>query len=166
MLFPQVPSDFLQGSDVDLKINLGVISSSIKAHHVDGKTELPQKLKSVCQFLLETNQVNTIDSPKSYIFGTFPLSFGVVKENASSISFFGGEINGKKVGLIGAVSSLIGEYTLTESNHAPYYYTLKFLNQVAKNGEMTDASPGYHTYDAAFDLALKTVPNKRKKWSL
>ena len=163
MLHPQIPVDFLKGASADVKINLGIVSSTIKASHVDSAVELPNKLVEVCEYLISKGKVGTVDKPKSYIVGILPLRFGIVREYASDIAFFGNVIENQKVGLIGATSSLVGESESTEVNHAPYYYTLKFLNQIADVGDETNESPGYHTYHSAFDLALKTVPKNKQQ---
>ena len=79
ILHPQIPPNFLKKASADLKINLGIISSTIKASNIDTLLELPQKLAIVCQYLISTGEVGNTESPKSYIGGTLPLRYGAIK---------------------------------------------------------------------------------------
>jgi len=40
MLYPQIPADFLRGAEAELKINLGVISTSVKSRGPEEAKEL------------------------------------------------------------------------------------------------------------------------------
>jgi len=162
MLFPQIPSKFLEGASADIKFNLGLISSTIKSDTQGSAQGMPQKLACACKYLVETEQVGDENSTSAYIGGAFPFRYGAVSENASDIAFFGEIVNGIKIGLIGATSSLIGEVSITEANHAPFYYTLKFLNQITEAGNETNESPGYDSYLSAFETALNTIPKKKQ----
>lgn len=116
-----------------------------------------RKLGAVCEYLRRNENVGTIDSPGKYIEGTVPLKYGIVSEYASEIAFFGGIVGGTKLGLIGSSASLVGAVERADSNHAPYYYTLKFLNR-AVVAEGIEGAPPYYSFSEAVDIALKSLP--------
>jgi hypothetical protein len=80
-----------------------------------------------------------------------------VSEYASSIAFFGGIVGETKLGLVGSNTSLVGAVEHANSNHAPYYYTLKFLNR-AVVADGIEGSPPYYSFSEAIDIALKSLP--------
>lgn len=161
MLFPQIPPNFLDGASADIKVNLGLFSSTLKSGTQSSVGGLPGQLSSVCQYLIYSDQVGTETSDKPYIGGVLPLRYGAVTEYASDIAFFGGEVDGMKVGLIGATASLVGKVKVSSAENAPFYYTLKFLNEISEAGEETDERPAYHDFASAFDTAMKSVPGKK-----
>jgi hypothetical protein len=48
---------------------------------------------------------------------------------------------------------MVGEVQRSESQHAPFYYTLKFLNRLADEESAGSGKPDYYTYEQAFDIA-------------
>ena len=164
MLFPQIPRNFLRGASADIKLNLGVVSATLKAAHQATDDTVLEKLASVSYYIRSRESLGTVDQPEAYLSGTMPMRYGVVSEYASQIAFFAGTASSRQVGLIGAVSSLVGVVKSAEAGHSPYYYTLRFLNNIADAGTLSISdSPPYDTYQAdcnlqfAFDLALTCI---------
>jgi hypothetical protein len=173
MLYPQIPPAFLRGAEAELKINLGVISTSVKGRGPETATELPVQVAAVQSYLRNENAVGSIDNPKQWIEGRMPMRWGRVSEYASDIAFFGGTSGSKAVALIGSTDSLIGAPQSAEANHGPLYYKMKFLNGLL-------ASYGFNSGDSALtasqmergverldyadlvDLALNALPSSEE----
>ncbi len=89
------------------------------------------------------------------------MQWGVVEEYASDIVFFGGMVSGKRLALLGSRESLIGEVKTSQANHATYYYTPKFFNEIAERDKALDAeSPLYYSYQSAIEIALEALPQR------
>lgn len=139
MLYPQVPHSFLD------------------EHSLHGD-ELPSKCHAVTEYLRQNETLGTIASPRPYISDVVQLKYGVVREYASDIAFFGGSVGDKRFGLIGASASMVGGAESATANHAPYYYTLKFLNQLADSESAEHGQPPYFSFSDAVDIALNALP--------
>lgn len=170
MLYPQIPSAFLKGAEAELKINLGVISTTVKGRGPDAATELPAQVAAVQSYLRDENAVGSIDNPKEWIEGSMPMRWGCVSEYASDIAFFGGATGSKTVALIGSSESMIGTSQSASANHAPLYYKLKFLNTLlesygfkASNLPLTasekETAPVQPDYADLVGLALNALPH-------
>lgn len=71
MLFAQIPTNILKKISAELKINLGVISVSLKEKVVD-QTRY-DKLSVVTKYINEHEAVGTVDNPQGYFKGTLPM---------------------------------------------------------------------------------------------
>ena len=102
------------------------------------------------------------------------MRWGVVEEYASDIAFFGGKINDTMVALLGAKDSIVGQPIVSESKHDPFYYTMKFFNQVlVKEGFATSHDysgsssigdePPYYSYEEAVDIAYQALASSWQK---
>ena len=69
MMYPQIPPVFLKGAEAELKVNLGVISTRLKAHGPEEAKELPLRMSAVESYLRNQKQVGTVDDPKMWIGG-------------------------------------------------------------------------------------------------
>lgn len=151
MLYSQIPATFLKRLSNWLTARLSDRLPTVEKHPCS------QQIQAVCEYLRTNENVGTITSPGKYIAGCFPLRYGIVSEYASDIAFFGGTIGDKvRLGLIGSSASLVGATERVNANHAPYYYTLKFFNQLSASEGMEEQEP--HNYSSAIDIALKTLP--------
>ncbi|WBL42368.1 SAVMC3_10250 family protein [Algoriphagus halophytocola] len=157
MLYSQIPAKFLEKVQGDVRLNFGFLSGTLKKEKKSEENDVIKKLGSVNNYILQHESVGTVENPLNYISGRLRLKYGIVSEYASDIAFFGGEINGKLIGLIGATRSLLGEPKNSESNHAPYYYTLEFLNGLIKMNEKSGESPPFYNYDEAIKIAIETI---------
>jgi hypothetical protein len=158
MLHSQIGASYFSKIKAGLKIKLGFAEAS-----VEGETNVRaiyNKAEDVRNYLLSKSLAGTIAQPKFYIDDVAELSFGRIEEYRSSIAFFGGIIAGKKFALIGAASSLVGAVASVGSNHAPYYYTMKFINEALEREDKLETSlPGRYTLEQAVDIALQAAIN-------
>ncbi len=157
MLYPQIPQRFFKSFEAELKLNLGLVSTGGKGTTNQRSEELTAKLNVVSSYILEHEPVGTLQMPKKYISGSLPLKYGVVREYASDVAFFGGEFEGTTLAMIGSSDSLVGSAQHTDVNHSPFYYTLKFLNQQIESDSPSTDQPPYCTYKEAADIALSNV---------
>lgn len=159
MLFPQVPADFLKGAEAEIKVNLGLASAALKSRSPEDAKELAGRAAAVCSYIRRHDEVGDVSLPKRWIAGTAMLQWGIVTEYASDIVFFGGKVAEKNLALLGSRESLIGEAKTAEANHAPFYYTLKFFNQiVARNDMGKNVQPPYLSYQKDIEIALQALP--------
>jgi hypothetical protein len=157
-LLPQIPPKFVKSFEAEIKINAGMLSATVKGKPVSEQPELSARVGLLSAYLEEKEQIGSIMLPDRYIKGVASLQYGVVAEYASDLAFFGGYVDGVKIGLIGASSSLIGSVSSSDANHAPYYYTLKFLNGLAQSDKKMPRKPPYYSYSQAIDIALQALP--------
>lgn len=142
MLYSQLPSTFRRDSEAE-------------------QAFMPTKLMAIRRYIENCEEVGTIQEPKTYISGTLPLRYGIVTEYASDIAYFGGKIDGQTLSLIGASASLVGAVKTTESNHAPFYYTMRFLNQIVHADAPVNGQPDYYSFKKASKIALGCVPPEK-----
>ncbi len=163
MLHSQLGVSYLGKLKAGLKLKLLVAEAS-----VEGETTtraLCNKAEEIRNHLLADGKAGTIDKPKAYIDDVAELSFGNIIEYASSMAYFGGIINGKKVALLGDASSLVGGVPSVEANHAPYYYTMRFINEMLDSGKKIGETkiPYVKSLEEAVDIAqsaVKTPPER------
>ena len=169
MLYSQIPPAFLKGAEAEFKINLGVISTSLKGRGPEEARELPARVAAVSSYLRDQSEVGTAENPKGWIEGVLSMRWGCVREYASDIAFFGGIVGTTTVALLGSSESIIGTPKTAEANHAPFYYTMKFFNQMLQNRrfkppdewnsphENGEAKPPYYSYPESVDIAFKAL---------
>lgn len=172
MLYPQLPPAFLKGAESEFKVNLGVVSTSVKGRGPDEAKELTARVAAVSSFLKDHGEVGTVESPKQWIGGNASMQWGCVEEYASDIAFFGGRVGRTMLGLVGSSESLIGAPKSSAANHEPFYYTLKFFNEMLVNRRFKDdkwhkpreedeGEPPYYSYAESIDIALKALPSSK-----
>lgn len=140
-------------------------SEEYKRRPFNPSRRLLQMTESVIEHIRTSEPLGTFDRPERYIADVLPLRFGVVWDYAAGIAFFGQRFEGNRyLALIGSAQSMIGSApSRVVSDHAGYYYTLKFLNARALRGDKVshgahNASAGYHTFLEAAQIALHKVP--------
>ena len=158
MLFDQIDPHFFDGMSAELKANIGLVSASLKSEPKPNIDSLYKKIEIVEAYLDRQGLLGDIGSTAKYIKGNCLLKHGVVSEYASSIVFFGNILDQVRFGLIGSVSSLVGNTHASEAKVAPYYYTLTFLNSVIESERLDTVELPYMLLPEAIDIALKTVP--------
>lgn len=158
MLYAQLPPDFLKGISAEVKVNVGVLSGTLKGTSDANDSNLLQPLHAVSEYIRKREYIGTINSPGTYISDTSSLKYGIVSEYASDIAFFGGVIGSNTLALIGSSTSLIGETERADANHSSYYYTLKFLNNAVNYGQTKGENPPFHSFTEAAWIALKALP--------
>jgi hypothetical protein len=173
MLYPQIPPAFLRGAEAELKINLGVISTTVKGRGPEEATELPARVAAVQSYLRNENAVGSIENPRQWTEGSMPMRWGRVSEYASDIAFFGGVAGKKRVALIGSSDSLIGTPQSAEANHGPFYYQLKFFNAMleskgfkAGDSQLTapheESNVVQNNYASLVGVALDALPSSEQ----
>lgn len=167
MLFPQIPSKVLKGLAAELKIDLGVVSTTLRAGGSTDPKSLFAKAELVSKYICSNEPVGTIEAPKRFFTGTHPMKWGVLSDYASSLAFFGGTIDNRHVALIGSRRSLVGKPPSSADDKAWYsvdYYTLKYLNQDLEQLEThdTEAKLSDLPHDfRAFAASVAQVPERQ-----
>lgn len=104
-----------------------------------------------------------MSEPARYIRGDASLKYGVVTEYAADLAVFAGSVDGIKLGLIGSSESLVGSAITKEANHSPYYYTLRFMKDLAEDepdsSVVAERPPYCDSYSEAIDIALAALPS-------
>ena len=59
MLFPQIPPTFLQGASAELKVNLGLLSTTIKGTQPENFESLSLRVAAVSKYLQAHAEVST-----------------------------------------------------------------------------------------------------------
>lgn len=170
MLYSQIPPAFLKGAEAELKINLGVISTSLKGRGPEEAKELPARVAAIASYLRDQRKVGPVDSSSEWVEGSTSMRWGCVHEYASDIAFFGGKIGFTTTALLGSSESIIGAPKTSEANHAPFYYTMKFFNQMLLNrrfkaaddwevaaDDADDRDPPYYSYAESVAIAMKAL---------
>ena len=108
MLFAQIPKELLSELAGELKVNLGVVSVSLKQ---DSPEETRySKLAIVRQYIEKHAEVGTIDDPKDYFAATVIAKWGPLSGEgvSSEIVYFGGVTSHTVFGLGGSLSHVVG----------------------------------------------------------
>lgn len=166
ILVPQIPASHLRSLEAEIKINVAAFSAGVRKPASAPSPELAAKTKVLTDYLeKQEGWVGTVASPGRYVKGVAPLQYGVIRNHqgvAAELAFFGGNVDGVKVGLIGSPASLIGAAADTAANHSLNYYMLSFLRSAAEGASPEDPFAG-ETYERLVDHALQdgTLPPGR-----
>jgi hypothetical protein len=83
----------------------------------------------------------------------------VVEEYAADIALFGGQVGGRTMALLGSSESVIGVTNTSSAQHAPFYYTLRFLNDIAEgHAPLSGKDPPYYSWEDAIKIGLRALP--------
>jgi hypothetical protein len=157
MLYPQIPQRLSRSLEAEVKANIGFLQATVRGGKAAGPEDSHARVSVVTSYLEKHDKVGTVAQPERYIKDTATLKYGVVSEYASDIAFFGGGLGSTDIGLIGSSESMVGEVQRCESGHAPFYYTLRFLNSMTDH-ESSTRNPPYFSYRKAFDIASAAAP--------
>jgi hypothetical protein len=75
MLFDQIPQRFLEYISAELKVNLGVVSASVKTP--PSKLNRYTALRMVEHYLRNNSLIGTVESPREYFQGTIDARFAL-----------------------------------------------------------------------------------------
>lgn len=121
MLFSQIPRKFLDGVTSELKVNLGVASSTLTQKPADDT--LLSKLKAVIAYLDENEAMGTIDSPGNFFRGSASVRWGPYGSSGSLVVFSGA--TDRTIFLLGgSTEHVIG---VKPKADVPYVSTTPFL---------------------------------------
>lgn len=155
MLVPQIPASHLRSLEAEIKVNVAAVAVGVKKPASAPSPDLAAKTRVLCDYLeKQEGWIGTVANPGRYVKGTALLQYGVMRDYVAELVFFGGDVDGVKVGMIGSPASLIGAAADTAANHSLDYYTLKFLNRAAERDVSKEASAD-QTYEMAVEQALQ-----------
>jgi hypothetical protein len=153
ILIPQIPARLLRSLEAEIKINVAAFAAGVKKTASTPSPELAAKAGVLGDYLeKQTGWVGTVTDPGRYVKGVASLQYGVMQDYAAELAFFGGEVDGVKLALIGSPASLIGVAVDAAANHSLDYYVLKFLSGEAELAR--GSRKGWRPYEAAVDGAL------------
>lgn len=109
MLYPQILKTILDNIDDESNINAG-FNTTLTANPDSGKT-LYEKLDLVSSYLEKEGAIGTVDSPKQYFKGMFPMRWGPYgRDEKSQLVYFGGTTDaGTVLGLGGSIHHVLGK---------------------------------------------------------
>jgi hypothetical protein len=116
MLYSQIPRAFLSGLSGELKVSLGVVSTTLK-QGADPESKY-SKVAALVRYLEDQDAVGTLEEPKDYFRGTLAMNWGPYDEKfdkPSPLVYFGGTTPETIVGLGGSSKHVIGS---TGPSHA------------------------------------------------
>jgi hypothetical protein len=157
MLVPQIPVSRLRSLEAEIKVNAGAFAVGVKKPASAPSPELTAKTRVISEYLeRQDGWVGTVANPLRYVKGVASLQYGRIgADYGTGIAFFGGEVDGVKLGLIGSAESLIGVADSEATNHSLDYYRLRFLDSVTEQ-EPSDPDPDYE--DAVYRDFLNSLP--------
>ena len=139
---------------------VGVMSAGLKSRSPEAPKELAGRTGVLAAYIRKREQVGTPDSPQTWFQCAARLKWGIVREYASDIALFGGRIGNRTVALLGSSESILGAAESAESQHAPFYYTLRFFNGVLEgHAELAGTQPPYFSWNDAVDIGLRALPD-------
>ncbi|OEU90155.1 hypothetical protein DB35_02230 [Streptomyces abyssalis] len=158
-LLPQIPQSFIKAFETEFKVSAGVLGATVRGKPGGDPSEVSARVGVLDAYLRKSEPPGSVAQPGRYIAGAESFRYGIVHEYASQLAFFGGPVDGVRCALIGSPDSLVGAAPKAGANHAPYYYTLKFLNALASAPEWQQATgePDYYSYPEAVDIALQAL---------
>lgn len=171
MLLPQLPASLLRSIEAEMKVNVAAFAVGVKKTASAPSPELTAKTGVLSAYLeKQEGWVGTVANPGRYVKGLASLQYGVIRDYAQGLAFFGGDVDGVKVGLIGSPESLIGA-TDSASNHSLDYYLLRFLDTVTEDefddhaegvppGDSDDEDMRYQHFLHTFPEGTTDVPDR------
>jgi hypothetical protein len=106
MYAAQIPRGLRDKIAAELSINVQLIGISLKEKPSDENRY--SKLDLVVKYFEENGAVGTVENPQTFFRGTLPMRYGSVGDPELDIEYFGGELSGLLVGLVGSHHYRIG----------------------------------------------------------
>jgi hypothetical protein len=114
MLFSQIPRTFLSGLAAELKVNLGILTTTLK-QDADPETKFA-RLTAVVRYLEQNESIGTVDEPEVYFRGHLSMAWGPYgtyqtfthRAGESPLMYFGAVTDKTIVGLGGSSRNMIG----------------------------------------------------------
>ena len=144
MLVPQIPASHLRSLEAEIKVNVAAFAVGVKKPAFAPSPELTAKTKVLSDYLeKQEGWVGTVAKPGRYVKGIASLRYGRIGNYVAGLAFFGGDVDGVKVGLIGSPESLIGAADSPATDHSLDHYLLTFLNGVAREATDPPVHPAF-----------------------
>ena len=160
MLYSQIPRRFLNGVAGELKVNLGIASSTLTQKA--SEETVYSKLSAVLRYIHENVAVGSIDSPEDYFSGNGIVRWGLY-DNQGSLVLFVGSTDATIFALGGSSAHVLGNKTQADT---PPVSTTPFLVDILCDELQLDALNEVERENIAFlvnqghsrtDLALLAV---------
>lgn len=162
MLFSQLPDDVINKWSTELKLSAPLIASAtISTEGGRSEKSIERQVQILSAHIEKTHEIGDLANPKAFIGGTCLMRFGILKDYAQQLAFFGAREGGRTLALIGSADSVLGRVPSAKADHSPNYYALRFLNHWAKTeAKPYDQIPYEESYAAAFEKAFHAVPKR------
>jgi hypothetical protein len=163
MLYEQIPPNLLSRIVAELKLDIKVISVSIKERQADATRF--GKLAVVESYIDRHFDVGTISDPALWFRGQLNLRSGIYGDDPSGLVYFSGIQEGALVALIGSAHHLIGQRSAPDAiqvsySRTPALFTLLHRSSIDENGaedqnqgEETDADDDRRALTEVRDFA-------------
>jgi hypothetical protein len=145
MLYSQIPKKMLDKIAVELGVNLGMFSLSVKEKENREKTPLQtriEKLRLVEKYLEANMEVGTVDQPKTYFKGSLPMRWGPLGrgslDEVGNLIYFGGETTKTILGLGGSRHHVVGNQIGESQAIISYSWTPAILDVLTKELGLPD----------------------------
>jgi hypothetical protein len=138
VLYSQVPRSIVKQAAIEFGIKVGWFSTNLKTDKPD--VTLAIKAAAVTKFVCGHENVTKADGNGAYRFDRLPLKYGVLRDRAEGLAFFGGAFGDLRFVLIGHPHSLVGSTSdTTHEVHTVDHYVLSFLQAAADAIHPSDA---------------------------
>lgn len=155
-LYSQVPA--WRRLSVEVGIKLGWLSATIKSNQP--AQALAVKTRAVARHIRRTENVTKADGSGSWVFDRLPLKFGVLRDRAEGLAFFGNEFRDVRLVLIGHPNSLVGaSHSASDEIHTLDHYVLRFLQSASVTESMSTAEMDDERFR---DIAVSAAANALK----
>lgn len=152
MLYDQIPSKLLSRIVAELKLDVKVISVSIRERQTDATRF--GKLAVVESYIDRHFDVGTVSDPAPWFRGQLNLRSGVYGDEPSGLLYFSGMQDGVLVALIGSAHHLIGQRSAPSEIQVSYSRTpalFALLRRSPIDGSRTDGQNQTEETDADDD---------------
>jgi hypothetical protein len=106
MYAAQIPRGLRDKIAAELSINVQLVGVTLKQQPSD-ETRY-SKLRLVVDYIEKNEPVGTVEKPQTYFKGTLPMRWGPIGAPELDIAYFGAELPGLVVGLVGSRHHVIG----------------------------------------------------------
>jgi hypothetical protein len=163
MLYSQIPHGIREKIAAELKIDLKVLSVSLK----EKATEQTRysKAELVAAYIEKQEDLGTADHPGTYIKDILPMKWGQYSEK-DGLVYFGGRLDDTIVGLCGSMHHVIGTNIGESSAHA-YSLTPLIIAALLKDNSEADVlmrTEAYSSFSRTHSLGnssdSRSVPSK------
>jgi hypothetical protein len=155
MLFDQIPPQLKKRIAAELKIDLGVFSTTVKTL-TDSDTTI-SKLQLVLKHVEQINELGDLWRPKEYFTGTMNMNWGKIifpwESPVEDMVRFGGTIDNLRVCLVGSNAHMLGE--TGKPVHASYSrpdFIRKIANDIRDASSNEEIPPSIVAKDLLADM--------------
>jgi uncharacterized protein DUF7019 len=108
MLLPQIPQETKSKLAAEFGINIGVLTAKLRSERDTGvESDRISRLNAVAKYLRDTEDIGTVDEPKSWIAGTQDVRVAFPADHRQAVFFVGRSQNQARFALAGSSAHLI-----------------------------------------------------------